>query len=309
MTHRASACGKCILLGEHAVVYGFPALAIPMGGLRARAELVPGNSPFSLDAPNIGLASALEDLPANHPLAFCVRRAAEFLGTPVPAARLVIRSDIPVASGLGSGAAVSTAIVRVLAAAAGRNLPPADVSRIVFDVERIYHGTPSGVDNTVIAFERPVYFQREHEPQILRIGAELHLILADSGVRSETRSAVGGVRERRQADPARYDDLFRRMGALADAGRDHLEKGRARELGATMNDCHGLLRAVGVSTPELDRLADAARAAGALGAKLTGAGQGGNVVVLADPQTIEHVETALRREGATATYRTNLEPG
>lgn len=307
MIYRASACGKIILLGEHAVVYGFPAVAIPVAGLRARVELIPGDARFFLEAPDVGLASALEDLPADHPLAFCVRRAADFLGILVPKARLSIASDIPVASGLGSGAAVSTAIVRALSAAAGRDLPPADVSRIVFDVERIYHGTPSGIDNTVIAFERPIYFLRDRAPAMLRIGAGLQLLLADSGVRSETRLAVGGVRERWRADPARYDDLFRSIGALADTGREHLESGRVRELGATMNQCHKLLQAIGVSTPELDGLVGAAREAGALGAKLTGAGRGGNMAALVDAQSINTVESALRRGGAAAVYRTILE--
>jgi mevalonate kinase len=309
MIYRASACGKIILLGEHAAVFGFPAVAIPIAGLRARAELSESDPPFILDAPAIGLTSALENLPADHPLAFCVRRTMEFFETGIPAARLTVASDIPVASGLGSGAAVSTAIVRVLAAAAGRSPTPGEISRIVFDVERIYHGTPSGVDNTVIAYERPVYFQREREPALLHLGAKLHLLLADSGVRSETRSAVGGVRQRWQADPARYEDLFRMIGALADTGRRALENGSVQPLGVTMNQCHALLQAIGVSTPGLDRLVDAARRAGALGAKLTGAGLGGNIVALADPQNLEGVESALRREGAAAVYRTTLEPG
>jgi mevalonate kinase len=309
MIYRASACGKMILLGEHAVVYGFPAVAIPVAGLRARAELAESGAAFTIDAPAVGLASALEDLPPDHPLAFCVRRTAEFLATAIPAARLTISSDIPVASGLGSGAAVSTAIVRVLSAAVGRSPTPAEISRIVFDVERIYHGTPSGIDNTVIAYERPVYFRREREPDLLRIGARMQWLLADSGVPSETRSAVGGVRQRWQADPARYEDLFRKIGALADLGRRALENGNEKSLGETMNRCHELLQAVGVSTPELDRLVDAAHRAGALGAKLTGAGLGGNIVVLADPQELEGVESALRGEGAAAVYRTTLEPG
>jgi mevalonate kinase len=309
MTYRASACGKIILLGEHAVVYGYPAVAIPVAGLRARAELSDSDSPFHLDAPAVGLTSSLEALPADHPLAYCVRRTFEFFQLPAPWARLMITSDIPVASGLGSGAAVSTAIVRVLAAAAGRTLNPGEISRLVFEVERIYHGTPSGVDNTVIAYERPVWFRREREPDLLRIGAPVHLLLADSGVRSETRSAVGGVRERHQADPARYEDLFRRIGELADSGRRDLEHGRAEPLGAAMNQCHGLLQAIGVSTPGLDGLVDAARQAGALGAKLTGAGLGGNVVALVPPSSLLAVEAGLRHAGAVAVYRTDLTPG
>jgi mevalonate kinase len=308
MIRHASACGKIILLGEHAVVYGFPAVAVPIRSLRTRAELDEGSLPLQIAAPRIDLDAPMADLPPGHPLVVCVRLAAEALAGPVPGGRLTITSDIPVASGLGSGAAVSTAIVRVLAAAAGRDLPPAEVSRIVFAVEKIYHGTPSGVDNTVIAYESPIHFRRGQEPEILTTGAPAHLLIADSGAPGKTRIAVGGVRERRDADPARYDGLFRRIGDLAEEGRGHLVSGRIPQLGETLNRCHELLRAIEVSTPALDRMVEAARGAGAYGAKLSGAGLGGNIVALADPARLVAVEAALRASGAAAVFRTSLEP-
>ncbi len=308
MIRRASACGKIILLGEHAVVYGFPAVAVPVRSLRTRAELDEGSAPLRIAAPLISLDAPMADLPAGHPLVACIRRTAEALGSAVPGGRLTITSDIPVASGLGSGAAVSTAIVRVLAATAGRDLPPAEVSRIVFAVEQIYHGNPSGVDNTVIAYESPIFFRRGQEPEILAAGAAAHLLIADSGVPGRTRIAVGGVRERRDADPARYDELFRRIGDLAEEGRGHLESGHIPQLGATLDRCHELLRAIEVSTSALDRMVEAARSAGAYGAKLSGAGLGGNIVALADPARLAAVEAALRASGAAAVFHTTLEP-
>jgi mevalonate kinase len=308
MTHRATACGKIILLGEHAVVYGFPAIALPVSSLRAAAEFSEDPAPFRIDAPDIGLHAALEDLPAENPLAFCIRHTLETLRIRLPQGRLTVTSEIPVASGLGSGAAVSTAVVRVLASAAGMSPSPAEVSRIVFEVERIHHGTPSGVDNTVIAHEQPVYFVRGEKPEVLTAGAPMHFLVADSGVRSGTRQAVDGVRERRQAEPARYAEWFAQIGGLADKGRTFLESGGREMLGETMNACHGLLQTIGVSTPGLDRLAAAARAAGAAGAKLSGAGLGGNVIALAEPQDFPAVESGLRSSGAVAVFHTSLEP-
>jgi mevalonate kinase len=308
MIRRASACGKIILLGEHAAVYGFPALAVPVRSLRTWAEHAEGEVPLRIEAPLIGLDARMPDLPAGHPLVVCIQLASEALGMTAPGGRLTITSDIPVASGLGSGAAVSTAIVRVLASAAGRNLPPAEISRIVFAVEQIYHGTPSGVDNTVIAYESPVNFRRGQDPEILTAGAPAHLLIADSGVHSRTRTAVGGVRDRRDADPVRYDGYFRQIGDLTEEGRGHLESGRIPQLGKTMDRCHELLRRIEVATPALDRLVDAARSAGAYGAKLSGAGLGGNVVTLVDLPLLPAVEAALRASGAAAVFRTNLEP-
>jgi mevalonate kinase len=308
MISRASACGKTILLGEHAVVYGFPAVAVPVQSLRTRAELTGGDSPLRIEAPAVGLGAFLDALPPGHPLVVCIRLAAEALGRAVPGGRLTITSDIPVASGLGSGAAVSTAIVRVLAAAAGRELPPAEISRIVFEVEKIHHGTPSGVDNTVIAHERPIFFRRGQTEKILVVGAPLALLIADSGVRSQTRVAVGNLRARREADPDRYAGLFSQIGKLAEEGRGHLEAGRIPLLGNTMDRCHELLRSIEVSAPALDRLVKAARQAGAFGAKLTGAGLGGNIIALVDPARRTVVDAALRASGATAVFFTSLEP-
>jgi mevalonate kinase len=267
-----------------------------------------GKAPLRIEAPAIGLNAPLADLPTGHPLAVCIRRTLGVLGREEPQGRLLLTSDIPVASGLGSGAAVSTAIVRVLASAAGRELPPAEISNIVYEVERIYHGTPSGVDNTVIAFERPIFFRRGRKTDLLTVGGPIHLLIADSGVRSRTRDTVGGVRERREADPVRYDGFFQQIGGLVEEGRGYLETGQAPPLGKAMNQCHELLRAIEVTTPALDRLVDSARKAGAYGAKVSGAGLGGNIVALADPARLTAVESALRSSGAAAVFSTSLDP-
>jgi mevalonate kinase len=306
---QASACAKTILLGEHAVVYGQPALAVPVAGLLAKAEALPAEKGFFLEAPAIGLASALEDLPPDHPLAFCVRHTIAHLQIPLPSVRLRIQSEIPVASGLGSGAAVSTAIIRALAALAGRTLAPVEISALSFEVERIHHGTPSGVDNTVIAFERPILFRRGADPQFVHPGSVCHFLIAYSGIRGETRSAVAGVRERREREPALYDNLFREIGSLAEDGCDALQSGDSRRLGRDMNNCHGLLQAIGVSLPALDQLTDAARAAGALGAKLSGAGAGGNVLVLANPERREEILAALQSAGSRWEFAFTLPAG
>jgi mevalonate kinase len=306
MNLRESACAKIILLGEHAVVYGQPAVAVPVSGLRAYAELLPRAAGFLIDAPGIGLSAELSDLPADHPIGRCIRLAADHLDFPPPAARLRITSDIPIASGLGSGAAVSAAIVRVLAAAAAKPLPPAEVSALVWEVEKLLHGTPSGVDNTVIAYEQPVFFIRGEAPKPVRPGMELQLIIADSGIRSGTREAVDGVRQRRRQAADRYEALFRQIGVLAETGLCALQAGDLPALGGAMNQCHEMLVEIGVSLPLLDRMVAAARAAGSPGAKLTGAGLGGNVVALVQDSNRDAVRTALHRAGSAAEYSSVL---
>lgn len=303
---RASASGKVILLGEHAVVYGRPAIAVPLSGLRATAILTPHPGPFHIQAPAVGIDAPLSELHPEHPLARIVYLTTEHLRRPLPDALLRIESEIPVASGLGSGAAVSTAVVRALAAWYDVPLDPPTVSALVYEVERIYHGTPSGIDNTVIAHEQPVYFIRGRPPEPLPVGAALHLLVADSGVPSQTREVVGDIRRRWEAEPARYEALFDRVAEEVEEARRAIARRDARALGERMDANHKLLRDIGVSAPLLDRLVEAARRAGALGAKLSGAGRGGNVVALVEPHTAAPVEAALRAAGAARVWHTDV---
>ncbi len=210
------------------------------------------------------------------------------------------------ASGLGSGAAVSTAIVRALTAWYGIQPPPETVSALVYEVERIHHGTPSGIDNTVIAYERPIYFVRGSPPRSLIAGGVFRLVVADSGVASPTREVVLDVRRRWEADPGRYERLFDRIAEQVEAAHRAIVAGDAAELGARMNENHALLREMGVSAPVLDELVEAARRAGALGAKLSGAGRGGNIVALVDAEMADRVAEALRRAGAPRVWRSTL---
>jgi mevalonate kinase len=127
-------------------------------------------------------------------------------------------------------------------------------------------------------------------------------VVAHCGIRGETKAAVSGVRERRDRDPERYDRLFRSIGALAVLGREALLSGDAKVFGRIMDENHALLAEIGVSLPILDRMADSARAAGALGAKLSGAGTGGNVIALVEPASRDAVLDAFRSTGSTWEY-------
>ena len=182
-------------------------------------------------------------------------------------------------------------------------------SALSYEVEKIHHGTPSGIDNTVIAYEQPVYFVKGTPPQVFTIGATFHLLIADSGIPSSTREAVAGVRRRWEAAPETYNELFDRIAALVDAARTAVAGGDVRALGPLLDENHSLLCEMGVSLPELDRLVDAARAAGALGAKLTGGGAGGNIIALVPPERAGAVLAALEAASAARVWQTTLGEG
>jgi len=329
----AYAPGKVILFGEHAVVYGEPALAAPVQQVRARVQVsaglgLPAGS-VQIEAPALNLVTRLADLPDQHPLAAAVRLTCEQLGVlRLPACRIRITSTIPVAAGLGSGAAVSVALVRALSAFLGHPLPDSAVCDLAFEVEKLHHGTPSGIDNTVITYARPVYFEkglpgdpaaggRPPRLETLHVAAPFTLLIADTGIASPTAAAVGAVRTAWQADSQRYFAIFHQIGDFVRAARQFIETGATDALGPLMTANHALLQQIGVSSPELDTLVDAALAAGALGAKLSGGGRGGNMLALlpasAEPSGVEHpaaqdLAAALRAAGAVNTLVTTITP-
>ncbi|MBM4456886.1 MAG: mevalonate kinase [Chloroflexi bacterium] len=337
--------GKVILFGEHAVVYGRPGLAAPVTQVCAEAivEAAPSGAGVIIVAPDLGEEISLRDAAADHPLAAAARLALAtapglaltvirsqesgvrgqgsasfqlpvFDLQPLPDWRITIRSTIPIASGLGSGAAVSTALVRAIIDAAHQQIRTTQyalrnthyairdtqaLSALIYEVEKLHHGAPSGIDNTVIAYGQPVYFVRGQPPQPFAIGRPFTLAIADTGIRSPTKIAVEQVRRAWEAAPARFEALFDEIAAVVEAARTAIAGGQPDRLGPLMGANHALLQQIGVSSPELDALAAAARGAGALGAKLSGAGRGGNMIALITADTASAVTAALWAAHAT----------
>ncbi len=303
-----SAPGKIILCGEHSVVYGRPAIAVPVSDMRAHAQVEPGPSGSGLRIRALDLKQEvfLGKAGPEEPLAKIARLVLNHLQRPEPDAVLTVTSDLPIASGMGSGAAVTAAAARALAVALGHELSPGVVSDLTYEVDKIHHGTPSGIDNTVIAWERPVYFVKGEAPETFRIHTPFHLLIANSGIAGSTREAVAEVHHRWTKTPRYYDIIFNCIGAIARAARAAIEEGTLQALGVLLNENQELLANMGVSLPELDILTQKAREAGALGAKLTGAGQGGNIIALVEGDRLAEVRRALVDAGAVAVWQTQV---
>ncbi len=311
----ASAPGKVILCGEHAVVYGQPAIALPLLDIRATAvvEAAPAGSGIICAMPDVDEQSTFAPTEA-HPLATLLRLTLARLG--VAAAldlRITLRSAIPIASGMGSGAALGAALVKALATHFDVPLSVADISTLVYESERFFHGTPSGIDNTVVSYEQAIWFmrgqpdaERSSLPTItpIEVGRPFTLVIADTGVRAPTHVTVGAVRERWQAAPQEFDALFAEIGRLVGEIRAYIAAGRIVELGQALNHNQALLREIGVSSPELEQLIAAAHAAGALGAKLSGGGGGGIMLALVEATSQAAVVRALVEAGAVRVLQT-----
>jgi mevalonate kinase len=166
----------------------------------------------------------------------------------------------------------------------------------------MHNGTPSGIDNTVIVMNAPVYFVRGQQPQPFGVGQALTFVIANTGVAASTKETVGAVRKLVEQDAATYETLIDQIGQLVREARTHIERGYLLGIGHLMNLNHQHLCALTVSSPLLDALVEAALEAGALGAKLSGGGRGGNMIALVNPADAEDVAAALRAAGAAHTW-------
>lgn len=275
--------GKVILLGEHTVVYGKPAIA---ASIRRRLKLTVaiGDAP-GVESSDPRVRTALET-------------AAAIFGLDASRIGVGVESEIPIGCGLGSSAAFSVALLRALAEISGRSLQKGELLRRATEVENAFHGTSSGIDVSVAGLGGVIWFERTGELRAARLPVHdaFDLVVGISDERRSTAGPVGNLRSRVRSHPGLYGQFFDLAGNLVHAARGALGTGDFETLGLLMDAAQGLLNAMGVSTPTLERMVTIARRAGALGAKLTGAGGGGAVIALA-PANAHDVADALEAEG------------
>ncbi len=301
MTRRAQvagACAKAILLGEHAVVYGVPAFAIPIRARRTRVQLRIGGGGLDLTCSR-GYETTLARRMAIG--------AADAAGVDPRGVSIVLDSTIAPGAGLGSSASLAVALTRVFSS--GSKIGVEEVARRANVLERIAHGTPSGIDATTIAHERPVWFQHGAELRFLATSVSLRFVVAVLPRAGTTAGLVARVRALREREPGRFTRFLDRSAELsARAERwfkslaDSPAAGGAGvlSLGAILSEAQEGLRDVGVSTAAQDTLCAALQAAGAVGVKLSGAGGGGATLALLPGEAEVGGEEAIMAAGRAA---------
>lgn len=260
---RGCGLGKLILCGEHAVVYGHPALAFAVDR-STTVELARTSGPRTLDAPGV-------DDPR-------LERALDAI-LPDRGVAVRIRSEIPIGRGMGSSAAMAVAAVRALAELEGLDPPDPDACfEQALALERVFHGNPSGLDVAVAARGGFLMYRRGPPVAIEPVDTSVpwKVVVLDTGLAGDTAQLVAGVAARRPA----IDPVLERIGRLVEQARSELDNLEA--LGELLRENQRHLRTIGVSTPDIDRLVELAEGAGAAAAKLSGAGGGGVVLALVD---------------------------
>lgn len=302
--------GKLILVGEHAVVHGAPAVAMPFHAVQAEARIQRVQGALQLHAGSYGAHHfrGPRDLPeALKGLGACIVAGLAALHLPNECLAFSIGGSVPIGAGLGSSAATACALARALEGLAHHHWPPKQLQGLIEVAERHAHGKPSGVDGAAVAALGPFRFESGGQAQALAVKAGPWLVVADSGTPRDTKAAVAAVAAKRATDEVAFQAALRVLGQQADAVVRGLEAGDAPALGEAFEAAATVLRGWGLEAEAPARLMQAMRQAGAHGAKPTGAGCGGCVVAVVGSETEAlALQAAAEAAGAKAVWCQSL---
>lgn len=300
--------GKAILIGEHAVVYGQPAIALPLLSITVHVTIWPAGDEDALDCAYY--RGPLRQAPSNlSGLRTLIEETRRALPPQYRAMAVAIATTIPPGYGLGSSAAVAVGVVRALYDWHQRPLMEEQLLALVHVAESHAHGTPSGVDAWAASSDRPLWFIRGHQPEVIPLSRPLFLVVANSDSPGSTRDAVRQVRESRDHVVRRLGPI-ERIGELTQALKPALVSGDYDYVGVLLTEAHRQLADLHITTAHVDSLVSAAIRSGALGAKLTGGGAGGSIVALAADRAQQlKLAEALTHAGAPQVWTPVLGEG
>ncbi|MDH5673088.1 MAG: mevalonate kinase [Myxococcales bacterium] len=293
--------GKVILLGEHAVVHGRPALAAALQrGAEARTVAAEGPE-LEVATWELLLRAHGERDPGPHAMLQSAFEALLEAYEPPPALRVQVELSLPGGAGLGGSAALSVAVVRALDAALGLTRSDDEVAEMAQRAERVFHGNPSGIDAAMAAHGGVCRFERATGVRTVRPARPLPLVVGYSGEQGSTKQTVASVARQFEREPERVGEIFDAITAVVQNGQRAIEEGELDRLGQLMILNQKLLSSLLLSTPRLEEMCQAACEAGAYGAKLTGGGGGGCMIALCEgPEVSAKVAAAIEAQGREA---------
>ena len=306
----SKAPGKIILFGEHAVVYGYPAIAVPIDAVQVKVSILPViiENQSIIKIRNIGWHENIPftDLGEYDPIRTSVENLFALINQKPPHFEMTISSSIPIAAGLGSSAALAVAITKSMSQFLGIHLSNDEINALAYKSEEVQHGSPSGIDNSVITLGQPILFRKSKPISQIKIKSPIQIILADSGRRTLTKEVVSFVKQNLEKDPDFINPILAEIGGVVEKAAKALLYGEVKKLGTLMLHNHDALIKLGVSSIELDRLVESALNNGALGAKLCGGGKGGYMVAICEPAFCKKIGLGLASDGAAHIISTTI---
>jgi len=300
MKGRGIGFGKAILFNEHFVVYGVPSIVSAIGKHTVAKIEAYDKKELKLEDLRKATPNYKEDKIDQQKDS--VNRIFKKMNIDVSknGLKITLEGNLYCASGIGASAASCVAIARALSNYFDMDLSDDEINDIAYEGEMGYHGTPSGVDNTASTFGGLIWFQKGKTNVIEKIIMQnpVEIVIGNTGKVADTVAAVEGVRERKEKNPEKYQEIFNRAENITYLAKRALQEDDFKEIGKLMNENHKLLQQIEVSSRELDFLVNVARSQGAIGAKLTGGGLGGNMIALTPGKELqEEVATAIEKEG------------
>jgi len=292
--------GKAILFNEHFVVYGIPSIVSAIGNYTVAKVEPYEKSGFNLDDKRLATPKYKTDKLSQQTESFELMFKKMSLDLSKNGVKITLEGNLVAASGIGASAASCVAVARALADSYELDLSDEQINEIAYEGEKGYHGTPSGVDNTASTYGGLIWFQKGEKNVIDRISLlnPVEIVIGNTGKVTDTKAAVDGVKQRKEKNLKKYQEIFDRAENIAYLAKRAIQDRAYTNLGKLMNENHKLLQQIEVSSRELDFLVSIARDAGALGAKLTGGGLGGNMLALTPGKELQNkVATAIEKEG------------
>jgi len=298
----ASAPGKCILFGEHAVVYGYPAISV---GIQIHSKCIIekiNTDKILLDIINFNRYYKFENQhqmklklsPKNKLIHNGMQIMSDILGERLKGIKISISSDLISGAGLGSSASISVAFISAFNEYYKLDMNKDEISNLAFEMEKSVHNTPSGIDNTTCTFGNILYFKKKRY-KTLKIPTDFEILITYTGIKHKTGNVVEKIRKLKQENPKLVEEIFSKIGELTKSAKNELEKGNIKEVGILMNKNQELLSSLNISNSLIDEINRIAIENNAYGSKLTGAGLGGCVITIGP--NINHLLPIFRKLG------------